>query len=304
MLARLARCLPQGNGWVYEPKWDGFRGLLLRRGESVRILSRNGRLLEPYFPELTSAALEGLPEDHLMDGEVLALRDGVPEFSALLDRLGRRAGSRAQFVAFDLLRTGGEELSALPLRERRSRLESVLPKGGPICATVQTETFEVAEEWLARSRQLHLEGVVAKRADESYRAGKRSWVKVKHWDTLDLVVGGYAGTPERMSLLLGAYDGDSLTYVGQTVAIPSEDAAEVGRWLETLSCEDSFGHGPTPGYSRWNSHRFDQWFPLRPMLVCEVAFTRLDGHFLRHSARFVRWRPDKDPAECTLEASR
>jgi ATP-dependent DNA ligase len=114
------------------------------------------------------------------------------------------------------------------------------------------------------------------------------------------VVGGYAGTPERLSLLLGTYDGDTLTYVGQTMSIPPGEAAELTRSLKWLSCEDSFGHGPTPGYSRWDSHRFEEWFPLRPMLVCEVAFTRLDGHFLRHSARFVRWRPDKSPAECTL----
>jgi ATP-dependent DNA ligase len=179
--------------------------------------------------------LEGLPEDYSIDGEVLALRDGKPEFSALLERLGRRADSRVQFVAFDLLRAEEEELSALPLRERRSRLESIVPKGGPICVTVQTEMFEVAEKWLAQSRVLHLEGVVAKRANEPYRNGKRSWVKVKHWDTIELVVGGYAGTAERMSLLLGAYDENgSLIYMGQTVAIPLEEAAELTRSRDAL----------------------------------------------------------------------
>jgi ATP-dependent DNA ligase len=105
-------------------------------------------------------------------------------------------------------------------------------------------------------------GVVAKRVDEPYRSGKRGWLKVKHWDTLDLVVGGYAGTAERMSLLLGAYDGDSLTYVGQTVAIPRKEAAELMRSLQSLSCEESFHHGPTPAYSRCDSHRFDEWFPF------------------------------------------
>jgi ATP-dependent DNA ligase len=172
MLARLAPALPRGRDWLYEPKWDGFRGLVVKRGSSIRILSRNRRALEPYFPELEVAALMGLPEDCSLDGELLAVRDGKPEFSALLERLGRRVGSEVQFLAFDLLELKGEDLSALSLRERRSRLESTVPEDGPICATVQTEMLEVAEEWLEESRELHLEGVVAKRASEPYRHGR------------------------------------------------------------------------------------------------------------------------------------
>jgi ATP-dependent DNA ligase len=114
-------------------------------------------------------------------------------------------------------------------------------------------------------------------------------------------MGGCAGTANRLSLLRGAYDRDgSLTYVGQTTAIPAAAAAELGGALENLACEKSFGSGPAPGYSRWDSHRFEEWVSLRPVLVCEVAFSRLDGHFLRHSARFVRWRPDKR-RDCTIE---
>jgi ATP-dependent DNA ligase len=304
MLARLASSLPQGRDWVYEPKWDGFRGLLVRRLGNARILSRNRRALEPYFPELTAAARERLPENCALDGELLALRDGRPDFSSLLLRLGRRAHPEVRFVAFDLLRWEGEDLGALPLSQRRTRLLSVVAEDGdPICASVQTELPAVAEAWLQQSAELHLEGVVAKRASQPYRHGKRSWVKVKHWETTDLVVGGLVGTPPHTSLLLGAYDRDgSLTYVGQTTAVPAEVAAELAAALRTLATERSFADGPAPGYSRWGSHRFEDWLPLRPVLVCEVSFSRLDGHFLRHSARFLRWRPDKSPQQCTLAA--
>jgi ATP-dependent DNA ligase len=304
VLARLASSLPQGRDWVYEPKWDGFRGLLVRRQGNARILSRNRRALEPYFSELTAAALESLPEDFALDGELLALRDGRPDFPSLLLRLGRRLHPEVRFVAFDLLRLDGEDLCALPLSQRRSRLLSVVAEDGdPICASVQTELASVAEAWLEQSAELHLEGVVAKRASQPYRHGKRSWVKVKHWQTTHLVVGGVVGTPEPTSLLLGAYDGvGSLTYVGQTTAFSAEVGVGLAAALQTLACERSFGDGPVPGYSRWDSHRFETWLPLRPVLVCEVSFSRLDGHFMRHSARFLRWRPDKSPQECTLAA--
>jgi ATP-dependent DNA ligase len=163
----------------------------------------------------------------------------------------------------------------------------------------------VAEEWLQRSRELHVEGVVAKRGSEPYPPGKRSWIKVKHLETVDLVVGGCAGTGDRLSLLLGAYDGNgSLAYVGQTTAIPAGAAAELAGALQSLACEGSFGSGPSPGYSRWDSHRFEEWVLLRPVLVCEVGSSRLDGRFFRHAAHFVRWRPDKRPEDCTLESLR
>jgi ATP-dependent DNA ligase len=127
MLARLAPSLPQGGDWVYEPKWDGFRGLLVRRGSRVGILSRNGRALEPYFPEVVSAALKTLPEDCSVDGEILALRGGKPDFSALLARLGRSAQGELCIMAFDALSIDGTDLSSLPLVERRSRLLSSVP---------------------------------------------------------------------------------------------------------------------------------------------------------------------------------
>jgi ATP-dependent DNA ligase len=218
----------------------------VRQGASVRILSRNRRALEPYFPELAAAAIKGLPQGCSLDGELLALRDGKPEFSTLLERLGRRLDCQIQFVAFDLLSLEGEDLSALPLRERRRLLVSTVPGGGPKCVTLQTGELEAAEAWLQRSRMLHLEGVVAKRASEPYRPGKRSWVKIKHWDTVELVVGGCARTPERLSLLLGAYRDASLTYVGQTVAIPAGEASKLWRLLKASSVSRASVRDPHP----------------------------------------------------------
>jgi ATP-dependent DNA ligase len=301
MLARLAPTLPRGTEWVYEPKWDGFRGLLVRRGSRVRILSRNGRALEPYFPEVVSAALKTLPQDCSVDGEILALREGKPEFSALLARLVRSVQGEPRFVAFDALSIDGEDLGSLPLGERRSRLLSIVPDApGPICTTVQTDMRDVAEKWLRNARALHLEGVVAKKGREPYRQGYRSWIKVKAYETADLVVGGITKSPSgRVSLLLGAYDDQGLLiYVGRTSALPLGDASL--RMIEELFCEASFAPWPKPGLSRWDSHRFDDWQPLHPMLVCEVSFSHIDGHFLRHSARFIRWRPDRNAAQCTL----
>jgi ATP-dependent DNA ligase len=303
MLCRLAPSLPEGKGWAYEPKMDGFRGLLVRKDAEVRILSRNRRRLEPSFPDLVSTALELLPEHCALDGEIVAIREAKPDFSALLARLAGQVHTQSQFVAFDLLQLGEEDLTARPYSQRRSRLLDTVPDGhSRTCATVQTEDLDVAREWLDRARDFQIEGVVAKRLGEPYRCGRRSWVKVKHWNTVDLVVGGYTGTTDRLSLLLGGYDpAGSLTYVGQTVSLPPAATAQLVPFLKALTCDHSFGKGPTPGYSRWDSHRFEEWIPLRPLLVCEVAFSRLDGHFLRHSARFVRWRPDKMPAACTLQ---
>jgi ATP-dependent DNA ligase len=301
MLARLAPSLPHGRDWVYEPKWDGFRGLLVRRGESVRILSRNGRSLEPYFPELVSAALKTLLRDCSVDREILAMRGGKPDFSALLTRLGRSVQGEVCFMAFDLLNVDGEDRASLPLLQRRSGLLSFVPdKAGLICTTVQTNMRDVAEGWLTNSHALHLEGVVAKKAREPYRRGYRAWIKVKAYDTADLVVGGLTWSPSgRVSLLLGAYDDQgALVYVGRTNAVRVEDIAVATR--EELFCDQSFAPWPKPGLSRWDSHRFDDWQPLQPVLVCEVSFSRIDGHFLRHSARFIRWRPDKNAAQCTL----
>jgi ATP-dependent DNA ligase len=168
---------------------------------------------------------------------------------------------------------------------------------------VQTDDVKVAEGWLEHAADLGLEGVVAKKKTEPYRPGKRSWVKVKAFETADLVVGGFTGGPPKpLSLLLGAYDSQgALLYVGRTTGIPAADAALLLRSLGNLAYDaDTFAGWLRPGLSRWDSHRFDEWFPVRPTLVCEVSFSRLDGHFLRHAARFVRWRPDKDPMSCSL----
>jgi ATP-dependent DNA ligase len=236
-----------------------------------------------------------------VDGEILGLRNGKPEFTALLTRLGRSGHGEMCFMAFDALSIDGRDLASLPLVERRSQLLSILPDApGSICTTVQTDIRDAAEEWLKNSRRLHLEGVVAKKATEPYRQGYRSWIKVKAYETADLVIGGLTRSPSgRISLLLGAYDEQgALIYVGRTSAIRLGDTTVA--MMEELFCNQSFAPWPQPGLSRWDSHRFDDWQPLQPALVCEVSFSRIDGHFLRHSARFIRWRPDKNAAQSTL----
>jgi ATP-dependent DNA ligase len=282
-VGRLPRTAPQN-------RWDGNAWFAQRQAAS-RSLSG-----------LVAAALEALPHDCTLDGEILALSEGRPDFLMLLERSGGAADRDVCFVAFDVLSIERRQISELPYEQRRDELVALVPGSGRITATIGTIDVEVAERWLERSPELHLEGVVAKRRDEPYRPGRRSWVKVKHWETADLVVGGFSGAlPGPISLLLGSYDAEGrLVYVGRTGALRPDKTKALGAVLQELSCELSFNGGPTPGLSRWDSHRFEQWSPLRPHLVCEVSFTRLDHTFLRHSARFVRWRPDKDPVDCTL----
>ena len=193
------------------------------------------------------------------------MREGKPEFSALLARLGRPGRGQLCFMAFDALSIDGEGLASRPLVERRSQLVRIVPDtAGLICATVQTDMREVAEGWLKNSRARHLEGVVAKKAGEPCRHGYRSWIKVKAYETADLVVGGLTRSPTgRVSLLLGAYDDEgSLIYVGRTSALRLGVASL--RLIEELYCEQSFAPWPKPSVSRWDSHRFDEWQPLGP----------------------------------------
>ncbi|MDQ4057853.1 MAG: hypothetical protein M3124_01885 [Actinomycetota bacterium] len=204
-------------------------------------------------------------------------------------------------MVFDLLGTGGEDLSRRPLQARRKVLETTVPSDDRLLVSVQTDDPVVARAWLEGSSPAALEGVVAKRADEPYRPGKRSWVKVKRFVTMDLVVGGYVGEPGHpRSLLLGGYDESGrLRYMGGTLHRSQEWSGDPTlRAVLEVAAPSSFVD--EPGRSRWESHRFEEWFALPPILVCEVALSRLDGGFLRHGARLMRWRPDKDPTDCAL----
>jgi ATP-dependent DNA ligase len=293
-LARLEDKLPTGPDWVYEPKWDGFRCVLFKRGPSIRLQSRNGRDLARSFPEV-SAALHGLPEC-VLDGELVAAKEGRQDFELLLERLAGQRNGQVAYVAFDALEVEAVDLRNQPFAERRRLLQSLASMPN-LALTLQTEDASTAELWLSESFTLGFEGVVAKRLSLPYQAGERCLVKVKHFESVDVVVGGYTGGPDDpRGLIVGLYDEDgTLHHVGTTSIMPRRVRAEAAALRRS---ENAFG-GLQPGRSRWPSHQFEEWTPVEPSTVCEVRFSRLDGMWFRHSVRFVRWRPDLDPSGCT-----
>jgi ATP-dependent DNA ligase len=297
-LARLERVLPTGEPWIYEAKWDGFRGILASPPRRT-LQSRNGNDLSRWFPELVDAGTL-LPAGTILDGEIVAVRNGGVSFEALQDRLAGRRDDPVSLVAFDLLAVGGEDLRPLPFLDRRRRLEELgLP--APIVLAVQTRDRDVAEMWLAQSWSRGLEGVVAKRASAPYRGGVRGWAKVKAFEAAEVVVGGYTGPPgDPRALLLGVFDRwDRLNYVGTTTWLADRPRRELTMALPHLGGGAGFT-GIQPGQTRWERDRDVAWVPLDPRLACEVSVSRLDGFQIRHAARFVRWRPDKEPRDCTV----
>jgi ATP-dependent DNA ligase len=300
MLARSELALPRGDGWLYEPKWDGFRALVRVARNGVRIFGRNGGSLEHSFPEICRGLQRVVGPGTTLDGEIVVFKDGRLDFPSLLGRAGERPP--ATYIGFDILERAAQDVSAKPFVERRKLLELTLPAGDVSCVTTQTSDAAAAEGWLDELAEVGLEGIVAKRASDRYRPGKRGWVKVRRFETLDAVVGGYRGTDDGAdSLLLGLFDDDgTFRYIGQTVSLPARDRARVARVLDALTADTSFNGRTMPGTGRWEGARFDAWVPVEPVLVCEVSFSRIDHGFLRHPARIVRWRPDKDARECTV----
>ena len=300
MLARSELVLPRGTGWLYEPKWDGFRALVQAGRTSVRIFGRNGGALDANFPEIRDAIGRLVSPGTTLDGEIVAFIDGRLDFPSLMRRTPDRLP--ASFIAFDLLEHEGSDVRSLPLSERRALLEATLDETASTWITTQTDDVDLAEKWLDDLSTAGLEGVVAKSAGGSYRGGKRGWVKVRRFDTLDAVVGGFRGTADgATALLLGLYDeAGGLRYIGQTTALPERQRERVARVLETLSAQESFTGRVMPGAGHFENGRFEDWVPVEPVLVCEVSYSRIDHGFLRHPARIVRWRPDKDAKECTV----
>jgi len=325
MLAKLARELPRGD-YLYEPKWDGFRCLAFRSGDEIDLRSRHGRPLARYFPELVEA-IAGLPHTRLaLDGEVVVVARDTFDFSALLTRI-HPAGSRverlrtetpASFVAFDLLELGDELLLDRPFVERRARLESLLADAfAPLVLTPITADPEVATDWLDGFGG-GVDGVVAKARTAPYQPGKRALVKVKRARTAECVVAGFRFLAERpavSSLLLGLYDADGrLEHVGITSSFSEEQRARLLATLRPLVTPLE-GHPWEHGFllagspigrlrgsaGRWTPEMVRDWLPVRPELVCEVAYDQLDGGRFRHPARFLRWRPDREPESCTTE---
>jgi ATP-dependent DNA ligase len=323
MLAKLSRELPR-DGFLYEPKWDGFRCLAFVSGEDVDLRSRNDRPLARYFPEVV-AGLRALPAEGLvLDGEIVGA--GEPDFDALMLRL-HPARSRverlaretpAAYVAFDLLALGAEDLRERPFAERRALLTEVLGPGGPVIRlTPATEDPERAARWLGRSPGI--DGVVAKPRAAPYQPGVRALVKVKTERTADCVVAGlrsFVGGPPIGSLLLGLYDDAGLLHhvgvaTGFGAARQREIVAEVSPRIVPLAghpWERGFllAGGPSGRLAgaagRWSPEEMEaDWVPLAPTLVCEVAYDQVDRGRFRHAARLRRWRPDRDPRSCRLD---
>jgi ATP-dependent DNA ligase len=311
MLCRSADDIPAAPGLVYEPKWDGFRCIVFRQGESIHLESRNSLPLQRYFPELLDPLRVALPEQAVVDGEIVIAGPRGLDFDALQLRL-HPAESRvrmlaaeipATFIAFDLLALGEEDLRGRPLAERATLLRAALTPNHQVALTPQTTDPQEAASWFARFEGAGCDGVVAKPLDSTYRSGDRGWIKVKHLRTVDAVVGGYRKDLKIeavASLLLGLYDGDGvLHHVGHTSSFSTAERRDLLALLRPLEGGTSFGAGRTPGGpSRWTRGRETDWVAVRPELVCEVAFDHLQGNRFRHASRFLRWRPDKAAAEC------
>ena len=314
MLAAPADEIPEGEGWLHEPKWDGFRCIVFRDGASLHMQSRKLQPLERYFPELVAALADALPKQAVVDGEIIVPGPRALDFDALLERI-HPAASRiaklaketpARFVAFDLLALGRKDLRERPLSERRALLDEALPGTDDVFRTPQTTDLAEAKRWFRKFEGAGLDGVVSKRADLPYVPGERVMVKVKHDRTADCVIGGYRTATKGggiASILLGLYDESGvLHHVGHVSALHAKQRAEMKRRLEPLVGGTSFGAGRTPGApSRWARGRDTSWVAVRPELVVEVAFNQLQSDRIRHGARFLRWRPDKAPEDCTFE---
>ncbi len=314
MEALLAAELPSGDGWQYEPKWDGFRCLARRDGGDVELISKNGKPLGRYFPEVV-AMLGGIePKQFLLDGELIITVGDALSFDALQLRL-HPAESRvrklaeespAELMLFDLLSLGGDDFSDEPLSERRRALEQFVESANTpqLRLSPMTTDRDTALGWLQRSGGA-LDGVIAKRMGQPYKAGERAMVKVKPERTADCVVGGFRyATKGNLvgSLLLGLYDEEGLLHhVGFTSAIPASEREQLTADLEKLVAEPGFTGGKPGGPSRWRTARSAQWKPLKPELVVEVKYDQVTAGRFRHGTGIVRWRPDKDPKQCTYD---
>jgi ATP-dependent DNA ligase len=309
MEAELVEDLPSGE-WQYEPKWDGFRGVLENLGGGLRLWSRNARPLLRYFPELEEVGAL-LPADSALDGEIIITRDGRLEFDQLQLRL-HPAESRikrlsaeipAEYVAFDLLVWKGEPVHELPLERRRRELER---KAKRFRLSPVSRDQKQAKRWLERLDQAGLDGVVAKRLGLPYLPGSRDGVvKVKPYRTADCVIVGFRWSDKaegRIStLLLGLYGEDGkLDFVGHCSGFPAPVRRELEATLPGMLEPGHLSDRRIPGgQSRWSRGRELDWNPVRPELVCEVRFDKLEGNRFRHGTRFLRFRPDKEPRECS-----
>ena len=337
MLAKLSDDIPVGDGWLYEPKWDGFRCIVFRDGDSIELASRNERPFTRYFPELLGPLLQSLPERCVVDGEIVvpAADDRGLDFDALLQRI-HPAESRvrhlaaetpASFVAFDLLALDQRDLMHEPLHVRRGLLADALSAvAAPVYLCPSTTDPEVAAQWFTEFEGAGLDGVIAKRVGDPYTPDKRTLVKVKHRRTADCVIAGYRVHKDGKgvgSLLLGLYDADGrLHHVGVAASFTATRRTELLAELEPLTHDALEGHPwrdwaewmaaaaagaggaeqrMPGGGSRWNAGKDLSWVPLRVERVAEVTFGQLQEGRFRHGSTFLHWRPDRLPASCTYD---
>jgi ATP-dependent DNA ligase len=328
MLAKLSRELPIGDRWSYEPKWDGFRCIVFRDGDEVELGSRNERPLTRYFPELMEPLKAALPERAVLDGEIVIMTDHGLDFDQLSNRI-HPAASRitklseetpAAFVAFDLLAEGARDLREQPFETRRELLEAKVESGPSVHVAPRTRDAAVAAQWFEEFEGAGLDGLVVKDVDGTYRPGDRGWLKVKHLRTADCVVAGFRVHKDGNgvgSLLLGLFGDDGrLHHVGVASSFAAKARAELAADLEPLRDHALDGHpwadwaemSNTPdgqrrpgAGNRWNATKDMSWEPVRIERVAEVAYEHMQGDRFRHTARFQRWRPDREPASCTYE---
>jgi ATP-dependent DNA ligase len=316
MEAKNVEEVPTGSGWAYEPKWDGFRCLAFRDGATVALQSKAGKPLARYFPDIVDALLALDAPRFVLDGEIVIPAGDSLSFERLLMRI-HPAASRVQklaretpavFVAFDLLLSGdGGPLTRLPFAERRDRLERFAGSyfTDDVLLSPQSLDIEQAQQWL-RGGSDGLDGVIAKRIDEPYHPGERTAMsKIKRLRTADCVVGGFRYASEGGivgSLLLGLHDDEGeLHHVGYTSSFSRDERAALTPELESIAGGTGFTGRAPGGPSRWSTRRTDEWVPLEPRLVAEVRYDHFSEGRFRHGTRFERWRPDKDPEQCTFD---
>jgi ATP-dependent DNA ligase len=308
--------IPRGPEWQYEPKWDGFRCLVFRDGAKVELQSKAGQPLARYFPEIVETILSLPAKQFVLDGELVIPEEKGLSFDELLLRL-HPAESRvrklaaehpAMLIVFDLLADGPKsKLTEAPLAERRKALEKFAKQNfgkARIRLSPATRDFAEADKWFSTPGE-SLDGVIAKRLDYNYRSGDRTgMVKIKPIRSVECVVGGFRygeKKPVVGSLLLGLYDDAGLLHhVGFTSSIKAAERPALTKKLEKLKGEGFTGRAPG-GPSRWSTERSAEWVPLKPELVVEISYDHFTGGRFRHGTKFLRWRPDKAPRQCTLE---
>lgn len=312
MLAQAQDEIPAGEGWLYEPKWDGFRAIVFREGDRVHLCSRNGQPLERYFPEVVEGLEKSLPNEAIVDGEIIIAGARGLDFEALSNRI-HPAASRVQrlsketpagFVAFDCLALGSDDLRGLGTLARREKLIANFQGHDGFFVTPQTMNLETAKQWFHEFEGAGCDGVIARRTTLDYRPGERVMVKIKHGRTADVVVVGYreGKTPGTVgSLLLGVYDEKGeLHHIGHTSSFTAKEKKALREKLRPL--EEG-----APGFPGKNESAPNRWskgqekaapVPLKPTLVCEVRYDYLQGMRFRHASTFQRWREDRDPKSC------